>query len=293
VNAAGHYASQLISENQSIDHTELAAGLQRTLSAQLKRCIGPERFRGAGRLIDWRDGILPGLDPIATDRLVHPGIRRRLHEPASAAALCVYSLLPWAGELSRLTLCDIGGFNDIRFDVRLPTGARGTPPVIHALAIGDGGVVGITARLFDYVSPRASRLASTYAGVALPEPMAPWQHVAQALDRPAPSQHPAVDGLQLTKLALGLARIFPRRPIRLLYLFLEPAGRDGAHVFDGHRASLGAVVAATREAAVTFTSSSFHELWEGWSGRDDRAMRGIVAELSRRYTVALPVSACL
>lgn len=267
----------------------LAAWLHRALAAQVRRSIGPERFRQAGHLADWRDGILPGMDPDAAGGLLHVGLRRRLHEPISPSALCVYSLLPWASDLASLTLCGLSAFREIRFDVRLPTGARGTPPVIHALAIGEQGVVGISARLFDYVAPARSRLATTYADAMLPELMGPWQEAAAVDDRREPLYRRQVDAPHLMKLALGLARIFPGRPVRLLYLFLEPAGCDGASVFDEHRTALDELSAATRDSAVSFVACSFHELWDGWTRARSTAMRGIVAELGRRYTVAMPI----
>jgi hypothetical protein len=90
--------------------------------------------------------------------------------------------------------------------------------------------------------------------------------------------------------AIGLGRIFTRRPVALLYLFLEPAGAT-APAFAAHRAELDSVIERTAGSTVTLTGRSLHELWDEWcSGDTPAAVRTTAAELCRRYGVAMPAS---
>jgi hypothetical protein len=100
-----------------------------------------------------------------------------------------------------------------------------------------------------------------------------------------------LDVAGLAKVAIGLGRIFTRRPVGLLYLFLEPAGAT-APAFAAHRAELDRVVEHTAGSAVTLTGRSLHELWDEWRNGDTPAtIRATAAELCRRYGVTMPAAA--
>jgi hypothetical protein len=98
-----------------------------------------------------------------------------------------------------------------------------------------------------------------------------------------------VDIPSLTKLAIGLGRIFLGRPVQLLYLFLEPPEAASMAPFKEHRAELARLADSTAASGVKLVPCSFHELWEAWQTEDNPPeLREIVAELSRRYAVAMP-----
>jgi hypothetical protein len=180
------------------------------------------------------------------------------------------------------------GFRELHFDARCPTGVRGTPPHIELMASGPLGAVGVTARVFDYLGGRQGKLSPAYASLALPPALASWGSLVRAVSGRSERFH-HVDVPSLAKLAIGLGRIFLGRPIRLVYLFLEPVGAEALAPFSGHREELARLVELTRDSGVRLVPASFHELWDAWSAGDlPPKLREIVAELGRRYAVVMP-----
>ena len=269
-------------------HSELALLLQQALQTHLRDAIGPDCFnKGTGHLIDWRAGLASNLQHDAAN-LRRDGLRQGLQRPGSCISLAINSFLPWQKHLEQLALCGLRDFTEIHFDGRCPTGVRGTPPHIEVLASGPNGVVGVTVRVFDYLIQRRSRPSPAYRTLELSPRMVPWGDLLLAADSDERVFH-HVDILTLAKLALGLGRIFAHRPVRLLYLFLEPARSAQLGPFAAHREELSRLVEDTRDSNVPLTAVSFQELWQDW--RDDRApgsVRATAAELRRRYAVVMP-----
>ena len=72
-----------------------------------------------------------------------------------------------------------------------------------------------------------------------------------------------VDVPALAKLAIGLGRIFAHRPVRLLYVFLEPQAAPPYHSLRiGRNCRVWSNY--TRDSDVPLAACSFHELWEDW-----------------------------
>jgi hypothetical protein len=267
--------------------SSLAQRLQQALVRRLREQIGADRYNSFGQLADWRSGLVPGIEPELLESRVFD-LRARLVRPDSAAALTLNSFLPWLRQMDRLRLAGIEGFKELHFDARCPTGVRGTPPHIELMASGASGVVGASIRTFDYLGRRQSRLSSAYTALVVSEALEPWVELMRAFaDRTERFQY--VDVPALAKLAIGMGRIFVRRPTRLLYVFLEPAGAAGVLPFAEHRRELARLAALTAGSAVRLVACSFHELWEGWRREEaPPRLREIVAELERRYGVAMP-----
>jgi hypothetical protein len=266
----------------------LAQHLQQALLRRLRETIGSDRYNSYGQLGDWRAGLVPGIEPRLVDSRMLD-LRGRLARPESPAALVLNSFLPWLRQAENLPLADIVGFRELHFDARCPTGVRGTPPHIELMASGPLGAAGVTARAFDYLGGRQGKLSPAYASLALPPALASWGSLVRAVSGRSERFH-HVDVPSLAKLAIGLGRIFIGRPIRLVYLFLEPIGAEGMAPFSGHRAELARLVELTRDSGVRLVPASFHEFWDIWAAGDRPAkLREIVAELGRRYAVAMPL----
>jgi hypothetical protein len=202
--------------------------------------------------------------------------------------LALSSFLPWLDQPDGLRLAGITRFRELNFDVRCPTGVRGTPPHIEVVASGPAGVVGATARSFDYLALRRSKLSAAYATLDVPSALAPWAALMRA-ETDGQERFRYLDVPTLGKLAIGLGRIFEHRPVRLLYLFLEPVDAGICQPFLDHRAELAWVAEQTRDSAVVLVASSFHELWEEWCVAETPAtLREIAAQLSRAYAVTMP-----
>ena len=219
--------------------------------------------------------------------------RAKLARPGTTAALTLGSFLPWLEHGSTLPLAGIVGFKELHFDARCPTGVRGTPPVIDFMATGSGGVAGACACVFDYLVRRPRAITPAYRTLELSAGLRAWSvHLGPEGDRRHAFRH--VDAAALAKLAIGLGRTFSGRPVRLLYLFLEPLAGAELPCFRRHRQELAELVESTAGGDVLLVPMSFHELWATWQGdTTPPAVRGIVAELSRRYGVAMAGSAGL
>jgi hypothetical protein len=203
-------------------------------------------------------------------------------------ALALNSFLPWLEQPEGLQLAGITRFRELNFDARCPTGVRGTPPHIEVVASGPAGVVGVTVRVFEYLTLRQSRLSAAYATLEVPPALVAWSALMRS-DEEGRDRFRYVDVPALGKLAVGLGRIFEHRPVRLLYVFLEPVDAAAVPPFVDHRAELARVTERTQDSAVVLVACSFHELWEEWCVAETPArLREIAAQLSRGYAVALP-----
>jgi hypothetical protein len=262
----------------------LAQRLRQALARSLGTAAAGLAQDGGGRA----GGLIPGVEPERPDSRVQELLRRPIR-PDGAMALALNSFLPWLSCPEALRLGGVSRFRELNFDARCPTGVRGTPPRIELVASGADGVVGVTVRVFDYLGRRQSRLSPAYAGFAVPAALASWADLAGAGTAGAGGRSGYVDVPALAKLAFGLGQIFARRPVKLLYLFLEPVAAGGEVPFAEHRAELARLVERTRESAVALVPVSFHELWEAWATTDiPPGLRATIAELSRRYAVAMP-----
>ena len=260
----------------------LVTQLNELLQRRLRDAIGNDRFGGLGQLADWREGLVDGVD-VAHLEQRHHALRSRLARPECAMALALNSFLPWHGHMAGLRLCGTEGFTDLQFDGRCPTGVRGTPPHVDVIAAGAKGVVGACVRVYDYLGLRPSIMSAGYRTLVVGEGMSAW---AELLSEAAAFRY--LDVAALAKIAIGLGRIFTRRPVRLLYLFLEPEQAAALH-FAGHRAELAQAIARTAGSLVTLDGRSLHELWRDWCvGSAPATVRASASELSRRYGVVLP-----
>jgi hypothetical protein len=263
----------------------LATMLNEHLQRQLREAIGPERFGAVGELTDWRLGLAGRIDADSLTGRVR-SLCPRLSRPESAMAIALNSFLPWQGNIESLRLGGVGGFTELHFDGRCPTGVRGTPPHVDVIAAGPAGVAGVCVRVFDYLGSRRPSSAAAYRSLAVEAGMTSWTAVLQEA-----AAYRYLDVAGLAKVAIGLGRIFMRRPIALLYLFHEPADA-AAPAFAAHRAELGRVIERTAGSTVSLTGRSLHELWGEWcKGDTPVAVRAAAAELCRRYEVAMPTSA--
>jgi hypothetical protein len=265
----------------------LATALQQALARQLREAVGPVGRNFHGYKAGWPVSLAAaGASTQMAQRL--RGLGPRATRPESAMALALSSFMPWMERPETLHLVGITQFRELNFDVRCPTGIRGTPPHIEVVASGPAGVVGVTAQMFDYLALRRSKLSAAYATLDVPPRLEPWAALMRSSpDTRADFAHVNVPALG--KLAVGLGRIFEHRPVRLLYLFLEPTAAAAFPPFADHRAELARVAEQTRDSAVTLVAVSFHELWEEWCAAETPArLREIAAQLSRVYAVAMP-----
>ena len=215
--------------------------------------------------------------------------RTRLRSPQSAAALAVNTFLPWRSAPDQLPLAGWIGFDAVQFEVRCPTGLRGTPPHLDLLALRDEVAVAVIVRCIEYLSRRKTAVAPSYDRLlATTSGLEPWRRELDRLRQQAqPYRH--VDPGALIKFALALGRTFPDRPTTLLYLYWEPLNGDRFEEFCRHRQETAELADATRDARVTFVPQCVQAMWQEWAGRTAPSwLADHVGRLRARYCVSVP-----
>jgi hypothetical protein len=255
------------------------------LAQALRHNHGGDPLGVDGRLKRGTDLLIDGVE---RERLPGSFDRGRLRSPDSPTALAFNTFLPWRQAIDQLPLCGIDGFDAIQFEVRCPTGLRGTPPHLDLLALKDRAVVAATVRCCDYLVRRKSPVADSYDRLLEDTPGAgPWARELARL-RAAPDVYRHVDVGALIKHALALGRTFPDRRSTLLYLFWEPLDAAQFEEFRRHRAELEGLSKALAGARIAFVSQTFDSLWQEWATRAAPAwLAEHVARLRARYDVAI------
>lgn len=228
------------------------------------------------------------IDGLRSEQLPNSIQRTRLCSPDCAAALAVNSFLPWRDATDQLPLAGWIGFDAVQFDVRCPTGLRGTPPHLDLLALRVEVAVAVTVRCIEYLSRRKTGVAPSYDRLLAATPgLGPWrEQLARLRDEPRRYRH--VDLGALVKFAVALGRTFPERLTALLYLFWEPLDADRFEEFGRHRQELAELQEALKDGRVTFTAISFDTMWRDWAHRDAPAwLAGHVGRLRARYCVSI------
>ena len=253
----------------------------------MKSEISQDAYGFDGRLNDWRDCLLGSYSAsqiAEIDKLIDTS---RLRLPESGIALAVNSFLFWRETPHRLPIAGETGFTDLRFDARCPTGVRGTPPHLDLIAARGNRLVAVTSRGCDYLARRQTRLAAAYDTLNLPGTLKPWGRLLNAA-REDRGRFMHVDPGSLIKFALGLGRTFTGFSLKLVYLYVEPEDASQFVAFEKHRDELSTVKEAVADSAVTFHPTSADELWRDWhQAMSDPMLRGLVAQLKRRYGVAI------
>jgi hypothetical protein len=231
------------------------------------------------------DLLIEGLDQ---DQLPGSIDRTRLRSAHGAAALAVNTFLPWQQAQDELPLGGWVGFDAIQFEVRCPTGLRGTPPHLDLLALRGGTAVAVTVRCTEYLTRRRSAIATSYDRLLAETPgLEAWVGQLEQL-RARPASFRDVDLGALIKNALALGRTFPDRTATLLYLYWEPLDAERFDEFRRHRAELERLTELLGGGRVAFASQGFGALWEEWSARASPPwLAGHVDRLRARYAVQI------
>lgn len=226
-------------------------------------------------------GVADRVWPVALERV-------RLDTPHSSMALVINSFFPWQKDVARLPLGSRRGFDAVQFNVRCPTGLRGTPPHLDLMALCDDHVVGVTVRAVDYLKRKKSTISETYDQALGETPgMAPWQALLETW-RAGDAVYDYVDVAALAKYATALGRTFPDRTSTLVYLYWEPLDAASYDEFRHHRQELVALTAAVADARVKVVAESFDVLWQHWLDQDGPDwIAAHVSRLRSRYAVSI------
>jgi hypothetical protein len=229
------------------------------------------------------------IDGVRHEQLPDSIDRTRLRVPHSAAALTINNFLPWQRAPDQLPLAGWTGFDAVQFEVRCPTGLRGTPPHLDLLALRGEIAVAVIVRCIEYLSRRKTAVAPSYDRLLAATPgLELWRHQLDRL-RTEPQHYRHVDPGALIKFALALGRTFPDRPTILLYLYWEPLNAERFEEFCRHREETAELAHAMRGARVSFEPLSFDAMWREWAARGAPSwLADHVDQLRARYCVSIP-----
>ena len=231
-------------------------------------------FRGAnvlrdedGYLFDVAENLLPGVDYYAVlgdfERGAGNEAKRKLRAPWSSAALAANAFGPWRRDPSALPL-EGGRFDRFEFEVQCPTGLRGTPPHLDAVATRGDVVVAIESKCCEILSVKRPSFAPAYESIGDERAASPWFAVIDAARRD-PARFELLDVAQLVKHYLGLARQFRDVPVVLMYLYWEPPDWHAHRAFRTHRDEIDAFgEAVDGDAHVAFRAASYDTIWSAW-----------------------------
>jgi len=262
---------------------------QRT-GAALAEALRAARTRRSPRVPDLRVRRMVDLliDGVEDEQLPLSLDRSRLRSPDCAAALAINTFVPWRRAPGEMSLAGYTGFQQMQFEVRCPTGLRGTPPHLDLMALREDAAVAVTVRCSEYLGRRKSPVAPSYDRLLEEtQGLDAWRLLLQTL-RSRPDSFALLDLGALIKHALALGRTFPDRQAVLLYLYWEPIDADVFDDFRRHRTELQALIEETSESRIHFQAQTFADLWSAWAERDRPIwLQDHVLRLRSRYSVAL------
>jgi len=246
----------------------------------------------AGYVLNFRDNLLPGVDPVDFEAALRQGRGNELEgkflAAHSSSALAVNCFAPFRQHAEGLRLAGFKGFTDLRFEAKCPTGLNGTPPHLDVLVEGAERVVGIESKCTEPLSLHTAKFASAYRDrmdAALRE--GTWFAEMLRLHE-TPAAYRWLDAAQLIKHAFGLARTYSGRPSVLLYLFWEPANAGKFSVFQEHRREIAEFADRVQGSSPAFAAMSYRELWQEWADADPPAwLAEHLARLRARYDVVI------
>jgi hypothetical protein len=211
----------------------------------------------------------------------------KMHAAHSSSALVVNSFAPWKRHLETFELCGKRSFSRLRFEVKLPTPLRGTPPHLDFLGetIGSDIVAG-ESKATEYLQEHPTVFPPSYDSVSWLKCVSPYIAMMRQL-KEIPSTFLYVDAAQLVKHAFGLSTNFGDRELVLMYLFWEPANHNCYREFGLHREELQRFCTSVNSSSVAFAWKSYPELWREWSQDDQTWLRQHSKRLLDRYDICV------
>jgi hypothetical protein len=211
-----------------------------------------------------------------------------MHAAFSSSALVVNTFARWKEAVPQLSLLGMTGFEELRFEVKCPTGLIGTSPHLDVVAIqSNDAPVAIESKCLEFLNAHRITFSSQYDALKGPGSKTRYHELIPRL-RARPSMFRYLDAAQLIKHALGLANVFQGRPVVLLYLYWEPLNWQEFREFAQHRIEIDEFGRYVSGCTVKFTSMSYQELWSEWAQLGEPAwLRTHIKALAGRYSVAV------
>ncbi len=179
----------------------------------------------------------------------------------SSSALAVNTFAVTRLQPELLFELEASTFDTVRFEAACPTGLNGTPPHLDVLALGES-VLGIESKCTEWLTSKMAKFSDSYLTLRQLTHTSWFAHMLEL--RRQPTRYRFLDAAQLIKHAFGLRTTYPDRPVKLLYLYWEPANATQWPECELHRAEIAAFADAISSDRVVFQSLSYSELWQRW-----------------------------
>jgi len=213
----------------------------------------------------------------------------KMHAAYSSAMLAVNSFARWRNNENDLRLLQLGGasgFTDLRFERKLATGLRGTPPHLDVLA-ENGSVVAVESKCTEYLAEHTASFKDVYESKVDELADDSWVLEYKRLVE-NPRRFRFLNAAQLIKHYLGIKNGLGGRPAILLYLYWEPSNADTSGLFAAHREEVAQFGGELADSEVQFQSLSYPELWSQWEAQESPSwLSAQVTALRERYSVAI------
>jgi len=154
----------------------------------------------------------------------------------SSSTLCVNCFAPFRNHPEQLELLGQKDFTLARFEQKMPTGLKGTPPHLDFYAENKASVIAIESKFTEILTSKSAVFKPAYENAFenLAEPS--WQEMYIQL-KSNPEKYKHLDAAQLCKHYLGLRHNFQgeQQEIILFYIFWEPENAIDFATYSIHR----------------------------------------------------------
>lgn len=209
----------------------------------------------------------------------------------SSSALAVNSFGPFKHRPEVLTLAGIDGFEAFSFEKQLPTGLRGTPPNLDAVATGSAGTVCIESKFLETLGDKQAKFSPAYEDAVERLADDAWKQVYQDLIA-QPYRYRRLDAAQLVKHYLGMRYSLSgdQNPQVLMYVYWEPENWASIAEYRAHREEVTEFTNRVEAGAIRFVAIPYDALWSQWQASSRwEGMGEHLALLRARYTFEIPL----
>jgi hypothetical protein len=249
------------------------------------------------------DSLVEGIDAdrvrqiFATADSKGPGSRQpRLFAAQSPTMILANSIAPWLDDQGSLVVNGQRGFQDIRFEIRMPPVEGEGWLWLPGLLISPKRIIGIESETTDYLSGHRVSFTGQMEDFWADREENGWRREMLALQQ-GDHGYSRLDASRLIKQYMGLRSMLdalidddtPSVPATLLYLFWEPLNAARYEEFDEHHREIERFQAAVAAADIDFVPMNYLDLWASWA-TDENAPRWLamhIARLHQRYSMRI------
>ncbi|MEH7226504.1 hypothetical protein V7112_22120, partial [Bacillus sp. JJ1566] len=243
------------------------------------------RVDSRGYLYNITDNLIQGINLVDFQSDLEQGSGNELDTKFlaihSSSALVVNHFAYFKKNIESLNLFSFSNFSCLKFEEKLPTGLKGTPPNLDVLIKSQDYLIGVESKFLEFTVKKKVKFSDSYCKENLPFLENHWFD----LIRQYQDKSMYLDIAQLIKHSIGLLKIKDaKRPV-LIYIFWEPENHNEIALFNTHRDELVRFTRKLSAIGFDFQWYSYRSLWELWDNYND--LRQLSHKLRERYSIKL------